>query len=58
MHFLPRIRRDQRGTSAIEYALVACFIAVAAIAAMSSLGTQVNSSIGGVSDKVKRVNGG
>jgi pilus assembly protein Flp/PilA len=57
MHFLARISRDGRGATAIEYALVACLIGVAAIAAMGGLGNQVNSSLGGVDSKVRAASG-
>jgi pilus assembly protein Flp/PilA len=33
--------RDERGASAIEYALIACSIAVAIVAAVNSLGDTV-----------------
>lgn len=46
--------RDERGAAAIEYGLIAALIAVAAIQAMSAVGTalgstfnEVNSAIGG-----------
>ena len=57
MRFLTRLRSDQKGAPAIEYALVACLIAIAAIAAMGGLGTQVNSTLGGVNSKVKAAGG-
>ena len=53
MQFLTRIRSDQRGAPAIEYALVACLIAIAAIVAMVGIGSQLNSSLGSVDSKVK-----
>jgi pilus assembly protein Flp/PilA len=46
-HFL-KILRDRRGATAIEYALVAALIAVAAIAAFKNLGGQVNTTFNGV----------
>ena len=57
MRFLTRFRSDERGAPAIEYALVACLIAIAAIAAMGGLGNQVNSTLGGVNSKVKNASG-
>ena len=53
MRFLTRLRSNQKGAPAIEYALVACLVAIAAIAAMGGLGNQVNSTLGGVNSKVK-----
>ena len=42
---LAMLRRDYRGATAIEYGLIAALIAVAAIAAMSSLGNQLNTTL-------------
>jgi pilus assembly protein Flp/PilA len=36
-----RLARDELGTTAIEYAMIACGIAVAIVAAVASLGTVV-----------------
>jgi pilus assembly protein Flp/PilA len=43
--------RDDRGATAIEYALVAALISVAAITAMSSIGTKLGSTFNNVSSK-------
>ena len=45
MKLLRKMLRDEKGATAIEYGLVAALIAVAAIAAMSSLGTQLNNTL-------------
>ena len=37
--------KDDKGATAIEYGLIAALIAVAAIAAMSQLGTQLNNTL-------------
>ncbi len=37
--------KDQKGATAIEYGLIAALVAVAAITAMSSLGTQLNTTL-------------
>ena len=37
--------KDIKGATAIEYGLIAALIAVAAIAAMSSLGNQLNTTL-------------
>ena len=37
-----RFVQDQSGATAIEYGLIAALIAVAAIAAMTTLGTELN----------------
>lgn len=49
MGTLMRIIRCQRGANAIEYALVASLIAVAAVAAMQRLGASVDSMLNNVS---------
>jgi len=45
MKSLFRIIRNDEGATAIEYGLIAALIAVAAIAAMSQLGTQLNNTL-------------
>ncbi|MEO8455308.1 MAG: Flp family type IVb pilin [Sphingomicrobium sp.] len=47
---LIRIVRCRRGANAIEYALVASLIAIAAVAAMQKLGTSVDSMLNNVSN--------
>jgi pilus assembly protein Flp/PilA len=47
-HFL-QLMRDRRGATAIEYGLIAALIAVAAIGAMSSLGTKLTNTFSNVS---------
>ena len=37
--------KDQKGATAIEYGLIAALVAVAAITAMSSLGSQLNTTL-------------
>ena len=48
MRYLRTILRDRRGGTAIEYALVATLIAVAAIVAFRNLGTQIDNTFNGV----------
>ena len=50
MRTLTRIIRCQRGANAIEYALVASLIAIAAVAAMVNLGSSVDSMLNNVSN--------
>jgi pilus assembly protein Flp/PilA len=45
--------RDRRGATAIEYGLIAALIAVAAIGAMSRLGTKLGSTFNMVSSNMK-----
>lgn len=49
MQFINKLIRDEDGATAIEYGLIAALIAVAAIAAMQGLGTQLNTTFTKVS---------
>ena len=42
--FIRKLIKDKKGATAIEYGLIAALIAVAAITAMSQLGTQLSST--------------
>ncbi|MFC3214650.1 Flp family type IVb pilin [Novosphingobium panipatense] len=44
MRFIKKLRRDEKGATAIEYGLIAALIAVAAIAAMQGLGGELRST--------------
>ena len=44
-----RFRKDESGATAIEYGLIAALIAVALIAAISTVGTNLSSMFGNVS---------
>jgi pilus assembly protein Flp/PilA len=44
MQTIGKLIRDSKGATAIEYGLIAALIAVAAIAAMGSLGTTLNAT--------------
>ena len=52
MRHLRSLLRDRRGGTAIEYALVASLIAVAAIVAFRNLGTQIDTTLGNVNEVV------
>ncbi|MFL6843996.1 MAG: Flp family type IVb pilin [Allosphingosinicella sp.] len=54
MRQLRSILRDRRGGTAIEYALVAALIAIAAIAAFKNLGTQIDNTLGNVNSGMSR----
>lgn len=47
--FLNKLFKNEKGATAIEYGLIAALIAVAAIGAMRSVGTQLNSTFSSVS---------
>jgi pilus assembly protein Flp/PilA len=44
MTFIKKLRRSEAGATAIEYGLIAALIAVAAIAAMQGLGSQLSTT--------------
>ncbi len=48
-----RLMKNDHGATAIEYTLIASLIAVAAIAAMSSVGTKVNGVLSNVASSIK-----
>ena len=51
-HIIPRVMRDDGGVTAIEYALIAALIAVAAIAAFSLVGTNLSNTFSLVASKL------
>ena len=53
LSILRRLVRNHDGATAIEYTLIASLIAVAAIAAMGSVGTKVNGVLSNVASVVK-----
>ena len=53
MTMIKRFLTNESGATAIEYGLIAALIAVAAIAAMTSLGTKLNSTFDSVSQQLK-----
>jgi pilus assembly protein Flp/PilA len=53
MSFLRRILKNDRGATAIEYTLIASLIAVAAIAAMTSVGGKVSNVMSNVASSMK-----
>ncbi|MET0364668.1 MAG: Flp family type IVb pilin [Sphingobium sp.] len=46
--------KDNKGATAIEYGLIAALIAVAAIGAMSSLGTNLKTTFNKVGDNLNK----
>jgi pilus assembly protein Flp/PilA len=47
-----KLLRDNRGATAIEYGLIAALIAVAAITAMTSIGTKLSTTFNNVSSNL------
>ncbi len=52
MRNFPRFLRDRRGATAIEYALIASLISIAAVAAFVNLGSSVSNQYQGVDNKL------
>jgi len=52
MKFFKNLLRDEAGATAIEYGLIAALIAVAAIAALTSLGGNLSNTFNKVSNSV------
>jgi len=52
MRFLRTILRDRRGATAIEYALIATLISVAAIVAFNNLGRQIDTTLNNVGETI------
>jgi pilus assembly protein Flp/PilA len=53
MNLVRKLRKDNKGATAIEYGLIAALIAVAAITAMTSLGGKITTTFDNVSDNMK-----
>lgn len=47
-----KLRKSEKGATAIEYGLIAALIAVAAIAAMGALGTSLSTLFSGIASTV------
>ena len=56
MKFFNKLLRDEQGATAIEYGLIAALIAVAAITAMQSLGSELNTTFNTVKTKMAEGN--
>jgi pilus assembly protein Flp/PilA len=52
MKFMNKLLRDEAGATAIEYGLIAALIAVAAIGAMSAIGTHLSATFSNVSNSL------
>ena len=53
---IKKLRRDENGATAIEYGLIAALIAVAAIAAMQGMGSQLTSTFSKTSSTLATAN--
>jgi pilus assembly protein Flp/PilA len=52
MQFIRKMLKNEKGATAIEYGLIAALIAVAAIGAMTSLGSKLSNTFDNVSNKL------
>ena len=57
MTFFKNMLRDEAGATAIEYGLIAALIAVAAIAALDSLGDELSTTFSAVESDLDSANG-
>jgi pilus assembly protein Flp/PilA len=53
MKFIKKMFKNENGATAIEYGLIASLIAVAAITAMSGLGTKLGTTFNNVNANLK-----
>ena len=53
MDILKKVRKDTYGATAIEYALIAALVSVAAIAALTAMGESLQTMFQAVSDALK-----
>lgn len=53
MSFIRKFVKNSKGATAIEYGLIAALIAVAAVAAMGQLGTQLGTTFNNVTTEMK-----
>ena len=54
MNTMIRLFKEEAGATAIEYGLIAALISIAAIAAMTILGTQLSATFTTISDALAR----
>jgi pilus assembly protein Flp/PilA len=52
MQFFSKIVRDSGGATAIEYGLIAALIAIASIAAIQGIGSQLNNTFSATSSSI------
>lgn len=57
MQFVRKMLKNEKGATAIEYGLIAALVAVAAIGAMSQLGTSLSKTFGTVSTEMGKAEG-
>ena len=55
---LKKVRKDESGATAIEYGLIAALVSVAAIGALTAMGTSLNTMFQTVSNELLKAVGG
>jgi pilus assembly protein Flp/PilA len=55
MHVFKRLKRDENGATAVEYGLIAALIAIAAVTAFASVGSQLSTTLNEVSTSMGSV---
>ncbi|MEM8616745.1 MAG: Flp family type IVb pilin [Pseudomonadota bacterium] len=50
--FIAKLRKDEKGATAIEYGLIAALVSIAAIGALGTLGTEVTTAFQTVGDEI------
>ncbi len=55
---LKKVRKDESGATAIEYGLIAALVSVAAIGALTAMGTSLNTMFQMVSNELLKAVGG
>ena len=58
VHLFSRLLREEQGQDLIEYALLAGFISLVAVAAITQVGTGVNSVYNNINSQVAAIPGG
>ena len=56
LNTLIKLKRDEKGVTALEYGLIAALIAVVVITAVSNLGTGINTAFTSVGTAVNKAN--
>ncbi len=56
MKTMIRLFKSEEGATAIEYALIAALVSIVALAAMNTVGTQVNSAFSKVGSSLSSAN--
>jgi pilus assembly protein Flp/PilA len=57
MNMFRKLLNNKKGATAIEYGLIAALIAVAAIAALGTIGTELNKTFDKVGTELNKANG-